>query len=164
MNDNLYTVFAERYIPTDPFIRSPDGSALHSYADLEHYASLYADRLERLGAVPGDRVMVQVEKSPFCLFLYFACLRGGFVYLPLNTAYQPEELAYFAENAEPAVVVASPEQQPVFKDFTRCPVESLDTNGRGSFTEELPDSVSQSIVPRSHDDLAAILYLSLIHI
>ena len=160
MKDNLYTVFAERFVPTDPFIRSPDGSDLHSYADLEHYSSLYADRLERLGAVPGDRVMVQVEKSPFCLFLYFACLRGGFVYLPLNTAYQPEELAYFAENAEPAVVVASPEQQPVFKDFARCPVESLDANGQGSFTEELPDSASQSIVPRSHDDLAAILYTS----
>ena len=159
-NDNLYAVFSERFVETDTFIRSPDGSDLYSYADLDHYSAVYADRLKVLGAVPGDRIMVQMEKSSSCLFLYFACLRGGFVYLPLNTAYQPEELAYFAENAEPAVVVTSPLQKPVFEGFAQCPVETLDPEGHGSFSDQLPDSATGEIVSRSYDDLAAILYTS----
>ena len=40
--------------------------------------------------------------------LYLATLRAGHVFLPLNTAYQSAEIAYFIENAEPSVVVCSP--------------------------------------------------------
>jgi type VI secretion system protein ImpC len=50
---------------------------------------------------------VQVEKSPEALFLYLATVKAGYVYLPLNTAYQAAEIQYFLENAEPAVVVCS---------------------------------------------------------
>ena len=39
--------------------------------------------------------------------LYLAVLRAGFVYLPLNTAYQSSEIEYFIANAEPSVVVCS---------------------------------------------------------
>ena len=39
--------------------------------------------------------------------LYLAVLRAGYVYLPLNTAYQAGEIEYFIGNAEPAVVVCS---------------------------------------------------------
>ncbi len=56
----------------------------------------------------GDRVAVQVEKSPECLMLYLATLRAGMVYVPLNTAYQRSELDYFLRDAEPAVVVCTP--------------------------------------------------------
>ena len=39
--------------------------------------------------------------------LYLATLRAGYVFLPLNTAYQSAEIEYFIGNAEPAVVVCS---------------------------------------------------------
>jgi malonyl-CoA/methylmalonyl-CoA synthetase len=50
---------------------------------------------------------VQTEKSVEALMLYLAVLRAGYVYLPLNTAYQAAEIEYFIGNAEPAVVVCS---------------------------------------------------------
>jgi malonyl-CoA/methylmalonyl-CoA synthetase len=50
---------------------------------------------------------VQVEKSVEALLLYLATLRAGYVFLPLNTAYQSAEIEYFIGNAEPAVVVCS---------------------------------------------------------
>ena len=53
-----------------------------------------------LGLNPGDRVAVQVEKSPECLMLYLATLRAGMVYVPLNTAYQRAELEHFLRDAE----------------------------------------------------------------
>ena len=41
------------------------------------------------------------------LLLYLATLRAGYVYLPLNNAYQQAELSYFIENAQPGVVVCA---------------------------------------------------------
>jgi malonyl-CoA/methylmalonyl-CoA synthetase len=41
------------------------------------------------------------------MVLYLATLRAGYVFLPLNTAYQSAEIEYFIGNAEPAVVVCS---------------------------------------------------------
>ena len=43
---------------------------------------------------PGDRILVQAEKSVESALLYLASLRAGLVYVPLNTAYTPAELAY----------------------------------------------------------------------
>ena len=57
----------------------------------------------------GSRVAVQTEKSVEALMLYLAVLRAGYVYLPLNTAYQAAEIEYFIGNAEPAVVVCAPQ-------------------------------------------------------
>ncbi len=64
--------------------------------------------LRAQGAGPGDRALVQVHKSPAAVILYLACLRAGVVFIPLNTAYQEGELAYFLSDAEPSLLVASP--------------------------------------------------------
>jgi malonyl-CoA/methylmalonyl-CoA synthetase len=53
-------------------------------------------------------VAVQVEKSVEAMLLYLATLRAGYVFLPLNTAYQSAEIEYFIGNAEPSVVMCSP--------------------------------------------------------
>jgi malonyl-CoA/methylmalonyl-CoA synthetase len=69
---------------------------------------MLANLLESLDLPAGSRVAVQTEKSVEGLMLYLAVLRAGFVYLPLNTAYQAAEIEYFIGNAEPAVVVCAP--------------------------------------------------------
>ena len=48
---------------------------------------------------PGDRVAAQIEKSPEALALYAACAQAGLVFLPLNTAYTVDELAYFIDSS-----------------------------------------------------------------
>jgi malonyl-CoA/methylmalonyl-CoA synthetase len=75
-----------------------------SYGDLARESARYANLLTGLGARRGDRVAVQVDKSPASLFLYLGCLRAGLIYLPLNTAYQRGELSYCLGDAEPSVV------------------------------------------------------------
>jgi acyl-CoA synthetase (AMP-forming)/AMP-acid ligase II len=49
--------------------------------------------LHAAGLQPGDRVSVQTEKSPELLILYQACLAGGFVFHPINTAYREGDLS-----------------------------------------------------------------------
>ena len=106
---NLYTLLASGF-PDDLFgccIETEDG-ARYSWNDLERASAMLANLLVRLGLAAGDRVAVQVDKSPEALLLYLATLRAGFVFLPLNTAYQAAEIDYFIGDAEPAVVVCAP--------------------------------------------------------
>ena len=67
-----------------------------------------AGALQALDVGIGDRVIVQVDKSPDAIALYLACLRAGAVLVPLNTAYTPSEVEYLVDDAEPALVVARP--------------------------------------------------------
>src|SRR5207253_7988399 len=91
-----------------PCLLVPDGPVIH-YDQLDAMAARFAHVLVDAGGRPGERVAVQVEKSWQALALYLACLRAGLIYLPLNTAYQKSELAYFFGDAEPRVIVCSPE-------------------------------------------------------
>ncbi|MGB6114984.1 MAG: AMP-binding protein, partial [Comamonas sp.] len=65
-----------------------------TFNEVKAAVARYATRIAELGLKRGDRVAVQVEKSPEALFLYLACLRGGFVFLPMNTAYRSDEVDY----------------------------------------------------------------------
>jgi malonyl-CoA/methylmalonyl-CoA synthetase len=166
MNDNLYSLFESRF-PADRnqplLLLGPRGSL--TYAEAEATSARFASLLASLGLVPGDRVAVQVEKSPEALLLYLACLRAGLVYLPLNSAYQEREVSYFLQNAEPRAVVAQPSSLPWLMPLTErlgiAHVFTLDEVGSGT----LPDaarglSASFRTIERTSNDLAAILYTS----
>jgi len=82
-----------------------------TWDQMHRMAGRMARALRRLGARPGDRITVQVEKSPETLALYLACLRGGFVFQPLNPAYTTAELEHFITDAEPAVIICDPDRK-----------------------------------------------------
>ena len=108
---------------------------------------------------------MQVEKSVEAMLLYLATLRAGYVFLPLNTAYQSAEIEYFIGNAEPAVVVCSSRNfgwvsKIAFKAGTRH-VFTLDDDRTGSLLERAAHHSDQHEVgAEAADDLAAILYTS----
>ncbi|MEY3724323.1 MAG: hypothetical protein RLZZ365_258 [Pseudomonadota bacterium] len=137
----------------------------YSWRDLDCATAMMANLLKSLKLPQGSRVAVQVEKSPEALFLYLATLRAGYVYLPLNTAYQESEIQYFLENAEPAVVVCSPKNfswisKIAFKSGTQN-VFTLDENRTGSLLDRAAQCSDQfKTVKKADDDLAAILYTS----
>ena len=137
----------------------------YSWRDLDRATAMMANLLKSLNLPQGSRVAVQVEKSPEALFLYLATLRAGYVYLPLNTAYQESEIQYFLENAEPAVVVCSSKNfslisKIAFKSGT-LNVFTLDENRTGSLLDRAAQCSDQfKTVKKTDDDLAAILYTS----
>jgi malonyl-CoA/methylmalonyl-CoA synthetase len=146
------------------FIRSPSGATI-SYADAFAASARLAHLLVAKGVEPGDRVAVQVEKSPPAILLYLACLRAGAVYLPLNTAYTLTELEYFLGDAEPVLVVCDPAKRdgiaPIARRFGAKAVETLDRDGRGSLVDESrPLPATFADIARDPHDLAAILYTS----
>ena len=85
---NLYTHFQKQFTAhASKELLCTDKNRSYCYADMERASARIAISLANAGAVPGDRVSAQIEKSPQALSLYLACLRGGFVYHPLNPAF-----------------------------------------------------------------------------
>lgn len=166
MSDNLFETFAARMHDRDDatFITTREGRH-YSYREALAHTSRIAGALHALGVHPGDRVAVQVDKSPETILLYLACLRLGGVYLPLNTGYTAEEIRYFLGDAEPALFVCRPEDlesaQRVAED-TGCPqVATLGTRADGSLLAQAEQATPfETIEPRDANDLAAILYTS----
>ena len=163
---NLYSVL-ENGFPKDRqscALETHDG-LYYSWSDLERATAMMANLLQGLGIPKGSRVAVQVEKSPEALFLYLATLKAGYVYLPLNTAYQAAEIEYFIQNAEPAVMVCSSKNfawvsKIAFKSGTGH-VFTLDDNRTGTLLDRAATQSDRSkTVACGDDDLAAILYTS----
>ncbi|MEH6581366.1 MAG: malonyl-CoA synthase [Halioglobus sp.] len=163
---NLYSIFNNRF-PNDRSriaLETPSRRKI-TFAELESASAKMANLLTVNGLRPGDRVSVQIDKSPEGVFLYLACLRAGLVYHPLNTAYQRSELAYFLENAEPSAIVCSTPYLEVLSELSNDqgidPLLTLDADGSGSLTtlsQVLDDQFAT--VPRAADDMAALLYSS----
>lgn len=145
---------------------SPQGEPLrYTWRDLEHASARIANLLASLKLPAGSRVVVQVEKSVEAMLLYLATLRAGYVFLPLNTAYQSGEIEYFVDNAAPAVVVCTPGNfgwvsKIAFKAGTQH-VFTLSDDRTGSLLERAAHHADDhQPVDRGEDDLAAILYTS----
>ena len=137
----------------------------YTWRDLERGTAMLANLLAGLGLPAGSRVAVQTEKSVEALMLYLAVLRAGYVFLPLNTAYQSAEIDYFIGNAEPAVVVCAPKNfawvsRIAFSAGT-AHVFTLGEAREGTLLERAA-ACSEQHTPavKAADDLAAILYTS----
>jgi malonyl-CoA/methylmalonyl-CoA synthetase len=170
MNDNLYALFASRF-PEDRSaccIETPDGPS-YSWAELDRASAQMANLFASLDLPDDARIAVQVEKSAEALILYLATLRAGYQYLPLNMAYKAAEIAYFIQDAHPAVVVCSPKNEewiaPIAAEAGTRHVLTLDEPSNGANTGSLlTDAATHSedfaTVPKQTGDLAAILYTS----
>jgi malonyl-CoA/methylmalonyl-CoA synthetase len=133
-----------------------------TWRDLGGRVAKWSTALEGLGVRPGDRVLVQVEKSLANLLLYLATLRAGAVYVPLNTGYTLAELGYFIADAQPVLVVCDPKAKSQVETIAQsATVTTLGGDGRGQIAE-IADAHQHVTAPadRGPEDLAAICYTS----
>ncbi|MEW6706571.1 MAG: malonyl-CoA synthase [Pseudomonadota bacterium] len=143
----------------------PGAPQHYTWRDLERGSAMIANLLQSLALPEGARVAVQTEKSVEALMLYLAVLRAGYVYLPLNTAYQAAEIDYFIGNAKPSVVVCSGKSfqwvsRIAFSKGTKH-VFTLNDDRSGSLLERAAHCSDQQVpAQRAAGDLAAILYTS----
>jgi len=145
-------------------VETDDGLA-YSWRDLDRASAMIANLLAALRLKEGARIAVQVEKSVEAMLLYLATLRAGYVFLPLNTAYQSAEIEYFIGNAEPEVVVCTsrnaPWVGPIAQKAKTKHVFTLDDDRTGTLLELAAQcSDEHRIAVKKPDDLAAILYTS----
>lgn len=163
MSNHLFDAIRRAARPEAAFILTSDGRTW-TYGDMLQHSGRIASALRGLGVEPGDRVAVQVEKSPQALMLYLGCLRAGAIYLPLNTGYTLAELDYFIGDAEPRLVVCTPAAHDGVAKLAAehgAAVETLDEKGGDSLIDLATNAPADfADIPRGPDDLAAILYTS----
>jgi len=141
------------------FLATQEGRVV-TYGAVEAETARMANTLVALGVRPGDRIAVQVEKSPEALLLYLATVRAGAILLPLNTAYTPNEVGYFVGDAEPSLIITDARRADGLGGHGIA-VTTLEPDGSGSFmasAREKPADFEDAA--RGPDDLAAILYTS----
>src|SRR5690242_3279052 len=153
-NANFYAVLDESFSSNATRVAlETQSGATFSYAEIGRAVERYAGALHTLRLQPGDRIAVQLEKSPQALFLYLACLRAGLIYVPLNTAYRPAELSYFLSDAEPSVIVVGPDTEAEVAALVQAHgmsarILTIDSGGSGT----LPDLVERAT---AFSDIAA---------
>jgi amino acid adenylation domain-containing protein len=86
--------------------RHPAAAALRfrgatiTYGELARRADRVRDALAQLGAVPGDRVLIQLPKSPASVAAVFGALAAGCVYVPVDARTPPARLEQLARDSE----------------------------------------------------------------
>ena len=156
MASDLYTRFAQSFSNFADKVFIEEESRNWTYAEVEREAGRLTTLLQTLGVSPGERLLVQTDKSVETLILYFACIRAGAIYLPLNVDYTEAELEYFVGDAEPVLAVCRPQSVELFE---RIGKGKLTIRTLNQLFAELPDEEAAP-VPRQPDDVAAILYTS----
>jgi malonyl-CoA/methylmalonyl-CoA synthetase len=164
-NRNLFAILARNFPkdPGAPLLETANG-AVRSYHEMLELSARIGRTLLAAGAKPGERLMVQVEKTPEAIALYLAALRIGAIYLPLNTGYRRDEVEYFLTDAAPKVVVVTPgsplADESLIKDHG-ARMLTLDAEGRGSLIDAAQRQPAE-IEDFECDDatIAAILYTS----
>lgn len=166
MTTNLYDALRAAFPQDlDSTAIETDSGLRYSWHDLERATAKIANLLLSLDIPEGSRIAVQVEKSVEALMLYLATLRAGYVFLPLNTAYQRAEVEYFIGNADPAVVVCTQRNLPWVRGIAAAAgaqhVFTLNEDCTGSLLEGAQQqSDNHRVRSVDEDDLAAILYTS----
>ena len=162
MPNPLYdALFAPLFLRTSPLLILADGAQITG-AQFHTTIARAANALRAAGVQAGDRVAVQIAKSPEALALYAASVSIGAVFLPLNPAYTPPEVGYFLNDATPRLFICDPAKAEALAEVARqTTLKTLDTKGAGSFGADMAQADLQFVPEARHGaDLAAILYTS----
>ncbi len=164
MTNPLYDqLFGRHAGQATPFLHLLDGTVL-THADFLAMAAQISHVFTDLGMTPGERVAVQVDKSPECIAIYAACAQSGMVFLPLNTGYTANELQYFFADSGATLIVCASRSEPQIQPMAEAlnaTLLTLNGHGTGSLMERASAQPTTFLTaPRRADDLAALLYTS----
>ena len=165
MNQNIYAHFLFEQYADKPLIHLQDGSVF-TYEMINHRVAQFCHFFKSIGLNANQRIAVQTEKCIDAFCVYLASLRYGTIYIPLNPAFQRDELAYFIEDAEPTLFVCSPENESQIQDIVQhtnltLSIETLSENNMGSIQLKANAfDINFATAIKSGNDIACILYTS----
>ena len=138
-----------------------------TYARFWQAAGSVAARLETLGLVRGDRIAAYGRNSDAYVLLWLACVRAGFVHVPVNYALTAAELGYIVGQSRAAALVYDED----LRDAVDGAPEARSLAVRGLFAgraealdileaAQSGDDAYLCAAPPDRDDLAQLLYTS----
>ncbi|WP_248963466.1 AMP-binding protein [Sphaerisporangium perillae] len=114
-----------------------------SYATLDARSERLAAALLAGGLRPGDRVATLTGNRPEHVEVFFACAKAGLILTPVNVRLTAPEVAYQLSDAEPSILLASPELLPLAEQARvvsghACPIVELTRQGLDSLGTRAP--------------------------
>ncbi|MCB2129959.1 MAG: malonyl-CoA synthase [Rhodobacteraceae bacterium] len=163
MANHLYdALFGKHERNSGDFLILPDGERI-SHADFAEMSAGFAAAFMAAGLRPGDRVALQLAKSPAMLAVIAAAIRCGVVFLPLNPAYTPPEVGYFLRDAGAELVLCDDMGAEALAPVAKAAgvrLMTLSAKGRGDFADLAKGAAPPPVADRAPSDLAALLYTS----
>lgn len=129
-----------------------------TYNELSARASALTQLLKDKGVKPRDRVIISFENSPEFFIAYYGVLQAGAVVAPVNTFLKERELAHIIKDAQPALIITSPDRLELFKTADGQTVPPLLSSDE--FPEPSDQSSSIELIDLPSDEMAALLYTS----
>jgi acyl-CoA ligase (AMP-forming) (exosortase A-associated) len=146
-----------------------DGSAEHTYEDLERASNALGAALVESGVEKGDRVGVYMEKSWEAIVAMLAASRVGAAYVNINPLFKPPQVGYVAQDCDVRVMIGDSAKLDDLEPgtvagtaFYRGERPGEESAGR---LEDLAEVLQNADAPRterqvSEIDLLTILYTS----
>ena len=144
------------------------------YATLETSVARCSSALRDLGLQPDERVAVYLPKAPEAVIALFGASHAGGVFVPVNPALKPHQVAYILQDCNVRVLVTSTDRLKLLDDaLAACrDLHSVIVTGDGEVAvrqegvavhrwDELVQGAAPAMpYPRIDGDMAAILYTS----
>jgi fatty-acyl-CoA synthase len=132
------------------------GDRSWSFHDLDRAADRVAGFLVALGLKAGDRIAAYGRNSDAYFIAWLACVRGGFVHVPVNYALTDEELSYIVNQSGSRLVLAGAS---LFGNLRRIdvPVRQLEDLIAIALDSQAPAAPEPDL---ADDSLAQIVYTS----
>jgi amino acid adenylation domain-containing protein len=141
--------------------RNPDAIAIVyeqqqlTYRELNHRANQLAHYLQSLGVMQESLVGICLERSPLMVVGFLGILKAGFAYLPIDSKYPQERLAFIFKDA--AISLLLTEQQ-FANRFSNLPVQILSLDTDWNFMDQYSQ---QNVISKTQPDhLAYVIYTS----
>ncbi|MEV4840310.1 amino acid adenylation domain-containing protein [Nonomuraea sp. NPDC049486] len=141
----LGELFEEQAARTPGAVALEFGGRRLTYAELERRSGELARRLRDLGARPGVRVAVAMERSLDLVVSLLAVVRSGAAYVPLDPDYPRERLDFMLRDARAAILlpeetVLQREDVPDTPLTPACPAYMIYTSGSTGRPKGVPNS------------------------
>ncbi|KAH9494553.1 hypothetical protein Btru_019837 [Bulinus truncatus] len=140
---------------------SPEENQSVTFADLNSWTDILAIKLQTLGVKAETSVGIYLEKTVNFVSAYIAILKGGAGYLPLDTSYPTPMLESVLQDAEPIIVITSPDLAPKLDTYPAKQVLILEDGWQIKFSEENKKNNATLQDPKTNlDSLAYTVYSS----
>ncbi|ROZ75286.1 long-chain-fatty-acid--CoA ligase [Ramlibacter sp. WS9] len=125
-----------------------------TYAQLKQRVDALAGFLQqRLGVMPGDRVLLASQNCPQFVIAFYAILRAGAAVVPVNPMSKAVEVRYYAQDSGARVAFVAQELLENFEPglFEHILVHSY-SDAAGTFDDDTPDWVREPLRPMTRSD------------
>lgn len=122
------------------------GDTQLTHAELDARSDSIAAALAGRGIGPGDRVGLLLDRGADLIIALVGILRSGAAYVPLDPGYPADRIAYMADNAQLATVLAADHLSPVLGSIESTTPGELVAPGQPTADPETPGPTDAAYV------------------